>query len=509
MLRSEFALSSRSKYVIVIGIAIATAIAIGIAGSINPMFILLGVAVLFLSMVFLKWPDFVVIFVGFVIYTNAATVLIRFHGVPEILGYALPALLFIPFARSLVVLNQKIKTNVVLALMMVFLSIIIFSSVFSRDMNLAIPNVINFVAEGLGLYFLLINTIRTPELLRKVIWSLLIAGALIGGLTLLKQLTGNFDNNYGGFAQVTGVGFITDETIVGETRQLRHSGSIGEQNRYAQIMLMLVPLGLFQAWGERSKSLRLTAYILTGLIFIGGSLAFSRGAQVASLLLIIIMTILRYIKVHHLLIVLIGLILFLQAFPQINQRFSTLAGIFSSSGEGGLSNADSSIQGRATEMLAALYVFMDHPVIGVGLGMFRYEMEEYSKVVGLKNIAKTREAHSLYPGVAAETGILGFVTLMGIFLYTLYRLVVARNYWLKRNQTNLANLCTSFFLSIISYLITGLFLHMSFIRFIWLMIALAIVASEFREVDSTDDGFGHDTTERLASARFSLNDYEH
>ena len=41
-------------------------------------------------------------------------------------------------------------------------------------------------------------------------------------------------------------------------------------------MLMLVPLGFFLAWGEQSKMLRLLAFILTGLIFIGCALAFSR-----------------------------------------------------------------------------------------------------------------------------------------------------------------------------------------------------------------------------------------
>ena len=176
-----------------------------------------------------------------------------------------------------------------------------------------------------------------------------------------------------------------------------------------------------------------------------------------------------------------------QAFPQNAVRFISLGEIFSSRDEGGLKSADGAIQGRATEMLAAMLVFMDHPIIGVGPGMFRYEMEEYSKIVSIRNITTVREAHSLYPGVAAETGALGFITLMGIFLYTLYRLAKSRNYWLKRNHIAMANLSTGFFLAIISYMTTGIFLHMSYIRYLWLILALAFIASQFREADIMDD----------------------
>lgn len=494
MSQTEFSLTSlfKNKYFILVALivdAIVAAIALGLAGSINPLLALAGVAFFSLSLllIILKWPHFIVLFVTFVIYTNTAVVMIKFHGVPPILGYILPLMLLIPFLWELIVYKRKIKINFVFVLMLIFFSINLLGSAFSRDIRLAIPEVVVYVAEGLGLYLLLINTIRTPRLLKQVVWSLLIGGAIIGGLSLFQQVTGTFDNNYWGFAQVTGRGFTTEETIQGAVIQPRISGSIGEKNRYAQVMLMLLPIGLFLAWGEQSKKLRLVAFILTGLIFVGGSLAFSRGAQLGILLLILIMTFMRYIKVHQLLIVLLGILLLLLAFPQNTVRFASLGAIFSSEEEGGIRSADGAVQGRATEMIAAMLVFKDHPIIGVGPGMFVYEMVEYSKIVGLRNIITTREAHSLFPGIAAETGVLGLSTLIGIFLYTLYKLTQARNYWLIRKHTQMANLCTGFFLAIISYLTTGIFLHMSYIRYFWIMMALAIITSEFREGDIMDD----------------------
>ena len=283
----------KNKYFILLAIIVA-AIAVGMGGSLSPQILLGGAASLFLLMVFLKRPDYTVVFVVFFIYTNTAVVLAKFHGMPLMAGYVLPLLLIIPFLGQL--RTHKIKINFVIILMMLYLSIILIGSVFSRDINLAMPDVITYIAEGLGLYILLINILRTPKLLKQVLWSLLIAGALMGGLSLYQQLTGTFDNNYGGFAQAPSKGFITSETLQGQVYQPRVSGPIGEKNRFAQIMLMLIPLGFFLAWGEQSKKLSLLAFILTGLISIGCALAFSRGAQVAFLLLIIIMTFLRYIN---------------------------------------------------------------------------------------------------------------------------------------------------------------------------------------------------------------------
>jgi O-antigen ligase len=492
MSQTEFTLPDllKNKYIIMVMALLAAASVAGLAGMLGAIISLPGVILIFLSILLviaLRWPNITIIFVTFIIYTNAAVVMIKFHNVPEALGYALPLLLIVPFIWQVFINKKKLRINFVFVLMLVYYSIIVLGSAFSKDINLAIPSVINYMAEGLGLYFLLINTIRTPNLLKQVVWSLLVGGAIIGGLSLYQQVTGTHNNNYGGFAQVTGQGFATADTLQGEVIQPRVSGPIGEKNRYAQIMLMLVPIGLFRAWGERGRNLRLVAFVLTGLIFIGGSLAFSRGAQVGLLLLIAIMTFMQYIKVHQLFVIFLGIILLLLAFPQNSVRFFSLAEIFSPREEGGLRSADGAIQGRATEMLAALLVFIDHPIIGVGPGMFRYEMEEYSKIVSLRNITTVREAHSLYPGVAAETGALGFITLMAIFLYTLYQLANARKYWLEKNHTGMANLCTGFFLAIISYMTTGIFLHMSYIRYLWLIMALGFIASQFRESDISND----------------------
>jgi O-antigen ligase len=501
MLQTQSTISNllKNKYILLLA-TVATALAVGMAGILDPIILLGAVAVFYLLIVLFRSPDFTVMFVAFVIYTNAAVVMTKFHGLPPAVGYALPLLLLVPFLWQIIVKNQKIKFNFVLLLMVIFLSVMVLGTAFSKDVNISIRNTITFATEGIGLYFLVLNTVRSPKLLNRIVWTLLVAGGMLGALSLYQQLTGTFSDPYWGFAQVTSRGFTAAETLQGEVTQFRVSGPIGEQNRYAQVMLMLVPLGLFRAWGESSRRLRLAALILTGLIFIGASLAFSRGGMVGFLMLIAIMTFMRYIKLQQVLVILLGIVLLVVAFPQNTVRFSSLGAVFSSQEEGGIRSAGGAIQGRATEMLVALYVFLDHPVFGVGPGMLGYEMEEYSRLIGIRNIIATREAHSLYLGEASETGFLGLITIVAIFFYTLNLLAKARTYWLERKQINMANLVTGFSLAVVSYMTTALFLHMSYLRYLWLIMALAGVASELRQADLIEEMDEQEQKEALVAA---------
>jgi O-antigen ligase len=263
-------------------------------------------------------------------------------------------------------------------------------------------------------------------------------------------------------------------------------GSVGEQNRYAQNMLMLVPLGLFQLWIYRSTRMRILALIMTGLIIIGGALAFSRGAAVGFVIMILIFVFLRYIKFYQFLLLVVGAALVLWMFPQYSVRLSSLSVLSdAATSEGGapLAGADGAIRGRATLTLAALQIFWDYPVLGVGPDMVRYYTQDYAREIGIRYITWNPQAHSLFPGVAAESGILGLICFLLIILIPLRDLVRARNRW-QVSHPDRSYLATAFFQVLISYTVTGLFLHMAYMRFFYLMIALAVVASNFKEDDT-------------------------
>jgi O-antigen ligase len=439
-----------------------------------PLFMVAAVLMLPVIMAVLTWPDAATLVTIFILYSNLAVVAVRFHNVPFLLGAAFPLLLGIPLTVHLVVRRRELIFTPAFPFLLLFLFVQFLGALFSRDVEQAFSELTVFIIEGLVIYFLITNVVRTPRLLSRVVWILLLAGFLLAVIPIYQQVTGDFDNIYGGLAQTSERGFRTGaETLFGDVRQPRLAGAIGEQNRFAQVLLMLVPLGLFHFWGtgERSLPLRLLALLATAVITTSVVLTFSRGAAVGFLVMVLAMTFMRIIKPYQLLAILLGAALLLALLPQYGTRLASLQSLssFLSQEE----NVDDGIlESRSTEMLAALMVFADHPVIGVGPGMFKFYSEEYGNRINPGVLEGTREAHSLFPDVAANHGILGLVAFTGIFAATLFELLRMRQR-VAHSKPEMVSMLNGFALAIVTYLATGLFLHLSYARFLWLMLALA------------------------------------
>jgi putative inorganic carbon (HCO3(-)) transporter len=436
-----------------------------------------GASALLLVIAMILKPDVATLATIAVIYSNLAVVAVRFHGVPVFLAATVPLLLVVPLARDLIVRRLPVVAPPMLRWMFVLLLIHLVSALFSSDTRRSWDAVITFLVEGIGLYFLLINVIRTPDMLRATTWVLIASGALVSVFSVHQVMTGNFDSNYFGFAQADTAIRTGVVTLTGEVLQPRMAGSIGETNRFAQVMLMLVPLGIFRIIDERRLSLRLLAGAFTLIITLGVVLSFSRGGAVALALLAISLVVLRLVRARYLVVMLVALALILVAFPQYTNRLTTSLTAVGELDAGVTSAVDNSLLSRATETLAAALVIVDHPVIGVGPDMFPIYYEEYAQVVGIliRNDA-AREAHNLYLGVGAELGIPGLIVFLIIAYQTVRMLLRARRASLQ-TRPDLERLTTPFLLALMTYYVTGLFLHLSFIRFYWLMLAIAGAAA--------------------------------
>lgn len=428
----------------------------------------------------LALPDVATLLVVFVIYTNLAVLGVKFHNLPGVVAILVPMLLMLPLIYHVIIRREKIVMPSSMPWLVLFMSVLMISTLFSRDVSAAFSELVTYFTEGLALYILLVNVVRTSKMLRLVIWALLLAGIVLGGVPLYQQFTGTIDNNYGGLGQTSLASFRTgEESLQGDVRQVRLAGAIGEMNRFAQVMLMLVPLGLFRFYAESSRLLRILALLSTALAGAGMVLAFSRGAAVAFALLIVLMVFLKVIKPVQLLgfVAVAGLLLV--AVPQYATRLVSLpsltALITGEPAPGETTAPDGAIQGRLTEMLAAAQVYADHPVVGVGPGMFPYYTREYSLDLGMRYITTNRAAHSLYLGLAAESGTVGLLFFMLMLLATFRDLLRVRHESQGR-RPDLENIATSFILALLVYLTTGLFLHLSYMRYFWIMFALASAA---------------------------------
>lgn len=425
------------------------------------------------------------LFIG-LLYLNVPVLAVRVHGAPEFVAIAAPLLLMIPLVSYVVFRRQPLAVTPTLVWMVAYLAVLLVSTLASVNPAASVSAVSTYASEGLVLYVLVTNVVRTWSTLRSAIMVLLFAGGLMGGLSIFQEVTQTYDNQYWGLAQTKEVDPL-EETDDSESPRL--SGPIGSKNRYAQVMIVLLPLAIFAFVTSRARIHRLLA-AASGVAILGGMiLTYSRGAAVALIILVIIGIALRFVRLRHALAVAVVLGLAVAVvMPQYIGRLQSLTGVgeLVSGAEGG---ADGAILGRATSNLASLSVFMEHPIVGVGPGQYVAEYSQQSaNELGLRYFTGARRAHNLALEVAADTGVPGVITFGGIFAVTLAGLWRARRTWRPRNK-EYAALATAMMLAVLGYMLTAVFLHLAYMRYLWLLIALAnsLIWILWREAEQPPD----------------------
>lgn len=445
--------------------------------AVSAVFGLLATTLLLAVALGLARPHLVTLIVVGAVYSNAAVIAVRMHGVPRAVVMVLALALLVPIAHRMLHDRRPVPVPQVLPVVAAFGVVQVLSSLQSRDLTASAESLMVFAVEGLALLVLLVFSIASHAQLRSLVWIVVLIGAVLGGLSGVQQVRGDYDQQFGGFAQVSRAVVPTGDLAAAESTAPRLSGPIGEKNRYAQILVVLVPLGLSLARTARRRSAKALAVGATMLILIGTALTYSRGAAIALGLVLVLGTFLRLIRPVALCTAAVGVVVALTVVPAYGERLSSLDDFARSlTSSTPLTSSDSSIRSRATESLAALNVFIDHPILGVGPGAFPSYYRSYASEIGGRPRMEDREAHNLYLGVAAELGLLGLLLLLTLFAVLLHALFRARRAWSKRDPAR-SELAGGFILAIMLYMSTGLFLHLSYQRYFWILIALATVAA--------------------------------
>lgn len=434
-------------------------------------------------------PEVATVATVFLLYVNFPAILTKQHGVPPAVAGAFILLLAFPIANAFVIRQQPLKADKPFFLMLALLAVMLLSSLGAVDNGIAREAVTNYVLQGMVLYWLLVNAVRHVGDLRKVIWGVLAAGSLLGTLCLYQNVTGNYDQEFGGLAYRHYVGAASgadadDDVDQAERRASRDSfraqGPVNQANRFAQVMIVLLPMAVYVYRTSRSRGSRMVALGAGALVLTGVILTLSRGAFLTLAAMVLTMMLVGWIRGSRVAIAAVLLALIIPAItPSFPDRMETIANArFLLGGRSTEYNqADAAIRGRMTAMLAAFHVFLDHPVVGVGPGQYP---PFYSQLYGNSAEAKFRDmgrpmrAHSLYLELAAELGVVGlllFVAIAGVLVRDLWR---ARREWHERDGDR-ADLATALWLSLITYLGMGVVEHLAFPRYYWFLVATASV----------------------------------
>jgi hypothetical protein len=433
-----------------------------------------------------------------ILYTNFGVV---FFGTPlyQAVAGSSAALLALPVADRLLIRNQAPRFDRVFGLMVLFLIVLLLSAFGAEDMPLAISEIVQYVTEGLLIYLLIINVVRSSRDLHNIMTAAILACAVLSMMTIYQAATHQYQYQFGGLAkrveaiQETERRTRAREQVVVEEEVApiaapeedgialidRASGPIGDPNRFAQILLVVLPWALYFSRHAQTALARLAAVASAALILTGVALTYSRGAFITMAVLVLCLLLWRYIKPVRLALAVLVLVAIVAAIaPGVLSRVASIGGVGLLAQEDAHVEPDGAIRGRATEMLAALAVFIDHPFIGVGPGQYvPFYSERYQLLdeLSFRHLPRPREAHNLYVSIGAETGAAGLLVFLGIIVTLFMGLGWARRFWLLRSRRR-ADLAVAFLLSLVSYLGTGMFLHLSFERYLWFLVGVTSAA---------------------------------
>jgi hypothetical protein len=413
----------------------------------------------------------------FLLYTNLPVVAAQLGTVPRAATFVVPALLVAAVVHQTVVRRRPLVLDRSLLVMSAFLAVLLLSSFAAIGQSAAVDRIVVFLGEGVLIYFLVRNAVQTVPEVRGAMVALLGAATLLAGLTVFQAATGDYEQTFLGLAQRSLELSDGSSAPVGSEIALedRARGPVDEPNRFAQILLMVAPLGCVLGLGASQRRTRAIAWGCAGLLLAAVLLTYSRGALLTLVVLALLAAPLRLVRPARLAGALaVGVLLTVIAIPGLTARVASMAGVAGLFGQSSV-EPDGPIRGRTTEMLAALAAYTDHPVLGVGPGQYAaYHSVRYQGLpeVSFREIPIPRRAHSLYLEIAAETGTVGLTIFMAIPLLLLMDLGRLRRALFAR-RPDLAHLAAGFTLMLLAYLGTGVFLHLAFERYYWVMIALA------------------------------------
>lgn len=355
---------------------------------------------------------------------------------------------------------------------------------------------IAFLGKGALIVMILAVLIQSAVSLRRVVWAVLAAGIVMGTISTAQHMTGMFEHPLGGFGETR------YSHIVGQLHAFRASGSIGDPNYYAQVMLVVVPLALDRLWSAK----RFWQLVLPSWAFFVSLysivLTYSRAGGLSAVVMLALLTpvvIRRRPRLVNLAVTCVLLIALAPLLPEgYLSRMTGFHHFLTSRGdktsvqktaETTMTATDQlllepSFRGRISENIVSYQMFRDHPVLGVGVNNYEANYQRYSQKLGIDPRTERRSAHNLYMETLAETGLPGGVVFGSMLCVLLCgarrsRLVLSRS-----GTSKDAELVAALTIGSIGYFVAALFLHATFTYHMWFLLGLGFALPRVAETSA-------------------------
>ena len=403
------------------------------------------------------------------IYSNISDLLTK-QGLPGIIKPLVVLVAFALLVRYIYVGQVPIghsKTGRIEYFLLAYYMVVIASYLAASDKSAALTDILDMGKDIIIIYCILF-ALRETQTWKQTMWLIMITTAVLSALSTYQILTNHYDQTFFGFASVQLQQVFTDSSTP------RIAGPINAPNLWGQILVAVSTLFIFRMIHEKRNIVKIAC--LTGLALILFTVlnTYSRGAYLV-LAIDAVLIFFVFEKRFNPMIAFAGLgvvILLLPFLPaSYRDRFYTLSDFTAQNGI----YQDTSFRGRSSEMLTGLAMFDEHPILGVGTGNYPTNYQKYAQLIGIEFRATARDPHSLYVQLLAETGILGAIAFMGMLFFLFDALnKTCRAIERSPHLADWLPWMNAIRLAILSYLMTSFILHNAYIRYFWILVAMAL-----------------------------------
>lgn len=334
--------------------------------------------------------------------------------------------------------------------------------------------------KALTIALVIFGLTTTPERFRTVGRVIAVTMSLIAGLACVQYFLGTFDQTFLGFATA----YV--KHIAGNVNSWRAAGPLHDPNFFAQTLVIAFPLVAVLATTDPKWTYRFIGLIGVPLIVAAVLITFSRGGLVG----IGAVTIAGVLMVRHRSpIVAAALVLTAVAFTvepaAFLDRMTSAIDAVQALLTGQDLVEDGSLNRRIGLIAVGLLMFLEHPILGIGIGQYSVLYQDYALKYGY-DVLSPPEAHNRLVEVLAENGLLGFVIFLTICIASVFVATKGATALYVDGRRSEAAFVKASVAGFVGYLATSLFLHDAFPRFFWMQIALLTSTWRFLPVRVTD-----------------------
>lgn len=267
----------------------------------------------------------------------------------------------------------------------------------------------------------------------------------------------------------------------------RLAGPVGDPNFFGQFLAVGIAIGAAVVLRERRFVVRVPGLLAVAGIIVAVLRTESRG----TLLAVVLIGVVLVVQAEHtarIVVVLVAITAVVFVTTDLeNSAFERLLRAPTSVGQALDTGSpdDTAVGGRVSEGIAAVRMTLDHPVLGVGIGNYRFRYQDYAADIGIDGRAEERDAHNRHLEVAAESGLVGAVAWAALIIATAVRAFGAlRSRWVTPDVRMATLAWTGAF---VGWLATSVFLHDYQPEVEWLVLGAVFAAAEVARASELDE----------------------